>query len=230
MSWPRGVVFDLDGTLVDSVGDLCAALNVVLAAHGLDPHTPEEVRRMVGGGARVLLQRAWRAQGRELGEADAETLARDFLAAYQPRATQTTRLYPGAAALIEELSQRGIALAVCTNKPTQISEDILRALGVLQYFGAVVGLGEGRPRKPDPSMLNETLHKLDLTPAEAVMIGDSAADVGSARGAGLPVIAVAYGYTATPPAELGADAVIQSLAEAGPALARLAEARPVPQM
>ncbi len=223
-AWPKAIVFDLDGTLVDSVADLAAALNAVLERKGLRAHTLDEVRRMIGGGVQVLLQRAHRAQGHTLADDAAAPLAKTFLAYYRPRATQTTALYPGAAELIEELARGGAKLAICTNKPTDISVAILETLGIAHHFAAIVGAEEGRPRKPDPAALRLALERLSTAPQESVMIGDSGADVGCARALGMPVIVVAYGYTQTPPEELGADALIAHLGEARAAIARLAAA------
>lgn len=222
--WPKAVVFDLDGTLVDSVADLAASLNAVLERQGLRAHTLDEVRRMIGGGVKVLLQRAHKAQGHTLDDHAAAPLAETFLDHYRPRATETTVLYPGAVELIEDLVRGGTKLAICTNKPTDISVAILETLGIDHHFGAIVGAEEGQPRKPDPAALRLALERLGAAPHEAVMIGDSGADVGCARALGVPVIVVGYGYTQTPPEALGADALIAHLGEAQAAIARLAPA------
>lgn len=224
--WPRAVVFDLDGTLIDSAGDLATALNALLQRESLRPHTLDEVRGMIGGGVPVLLQSAFQAQNRTLSEAAARDLSKDFLAIYSPRATERTALYQGAVGLLDQLRQAGVKLAICTNKPTAISERILAHFGLADHFEAVVGAEEGRPRKPDPAPLRLALRQLGVTPGETVMIGDSGADVSCARAADLPVIVVSYGYTRTPAAELGADRLIDALGEVPAVLAALA---PLPQ-
>lgn len=209
--WPRAVVFDLDGTLVDSAPDLAAALNHVLSAKGVATHSLDEVRGMVGGGVSKLIERAHDAQGLTLAEGELERLAADFITYYETIATDKTDFYPGARETVNLLRSRGMALGVCTNKPTALSVQILRDLGMLDAFGSVVGAEPDRAKKPDPAALYEVCHTLGVAAGDALLIGDSGADVGCARAAGMPVILVSYGYTLVPVTELGADAIIDRL-------------------
>lgn len=222
---PAAVVFDLDGTLIDSVADLATSLNLLLAENGLPPYPLDAVRAMVGGGVRKLVARAWSAHGARLDDQSLDRLTQAFLAIYAPRATEHTTLYPGAARLIADLHAAGVRLGLCTNKPTGISCKILRDLGVLEPFAAVIGGDCGLPTKPEGDMMGEALRQLRAPPDRAVMIGDSAADVGAARNAGAAVVLVSYGYTKIPARNLGSDAVIDSLADAIRALLVIEERR-----
>lgn len=209
--WPRAVIFDLDGTLVDSAPDLGAALNHILSAKGVGTHSIEEVRGMIGGGVSKLIERAHAAQGLEMADGELDQLATDYIAYYKTIATDKTDLYPGVRETVDLLKGRGVALGVCTNKPTDISVQILRDLGMLDVFGSVVGAEPHRAKKPDPAALHEVCAALGVAAGDALLVGDSGADVGSARAAGMPVILVSYGYTLVPVTELGADAIIDRL-------------------
>ncbi len=180
----RLAVFDLDGTLVDSVGDLHASVNHALAAVGLPPRSVAEVRGFVGEGARVLLAKA---------VAPRDELLDPALAAWRPyyaaHCLDRTLPYPGVGPL---LAGAGRTLAVLTNKPGEMSRRILDGLGLLQRFAVVIG-GDEAPRKPDPAGLLEILARVGATPAEAVFIGDSRHDVETARRAGVPMVAVTWG-------------------------------------
>ncbi len=186
----RTFLFDLDGTLVDSVPDLAAALNRLMAARGLPGFGGPEVMRMVGDGARVLVERAFAARGRTPDEA---ALAA-FLEDYSAHAAERTRAFPGVAETLRELAGAGWRLAVCTNKPLAPTRSLLAALG-LEGFFAAVGAGDSFPvRKPDPGHLLATLHAAGGTPDRAVMVGDHHNDLLAAGGAGVPVIFAAWGY------------------------------------
>lgn len=182
------VIFDLDGTLIDSLPDLRAALNRVLASRGLPALTDDAVRPMIGDGARMLVARAWAAYGLEAGAAD---LA-DFLADYEANATVETVIYPGMTDALAELAEAGHKMGICTNKPTAAAEIIVERLGLKRHFAAVTG-GDATPyRKPDPRHLQGAIAALDAT--RAVMIGDHANDMAAANGLGLPSIFVTWGY------------------------------------
>lgn len=208
---PRAAIFDLDGTLVDSAPDLAAALNRVLAEAGLPSQPADAVAGMVGHGVGRLVERGFVAAGAPL---DAAALARwveRFLVLYADDLATLTRPYPGVPEVLDALAAIGWRLGVCTNKPTRLSVALLDALGLGPRFGAVVG-GDATPeRKPHPAPLRLTLERLGVTPTAAVFIGDSETDVLTARAAGLPVALVPHGYTATPAAALGADAVVADL-------------------
>ncbi|MFZ4806749.1 MAG: phosphoglycolate phosphatase [Hyphomicrobiaceae bacterium] len=220
--WPRGLVFDLDGTLVDSVGDIAGALNAALADHALPALAVDDVRRLVGRGAEVTIQRALGQIGG--GNRDVASVHRAFVRHYAAHPARQTVLYPGARELIDDLIGAGQRLAICTNKPEALTHVILDALGVTALFGAVIGESTRLPRKPDPAMLAAALDGIGVPADQGVMIGDSVTDVGTARALGIPIVLVSFGYTPVPARELGADAVIDHLSELPAALARLSGA------
>lgn len=219
--WPRAVVFDLDGTLIDSAGDIADALNAALDRARLAPFSEADVRLMVGGGARVLIERALAARDAATDTALAQRLHTDFMDVYGGGSVARTVVYEHGRELLAELSHLGIQRAICTNKPQGITDDVLTKLELQASFEAIVGASEALPKKPHPAMLRAALASLGVAPEHAVMVGDSSADVGAARAAGIPVIAVSFGYTRVPVRELGADFVIDSLADALPAVRRL---------
>ncbi len=210
---PGIVVFDLDGTLVDTLPDLAAAVNRALAARGLAPLASAAVAAMVGDGIRMLLTRALAARGQRPAEADFPAFAADYAA----HADDASCLFPGAAETLDALAGAGWRLAVCTNKPEAPARSLLAALGVLDRFDAV-GAGDSFPaRKPDPAHLAATLAAAGAAAREAVMVGDHANDIAVARGLGVPAIFAGWGYGRPAMAE-GAAAIARSFAEI-PALA-----------
>lgn len=212
-SWPEAVLFDLDGTLADSLPDIAASLNALMRERGWPPFGAEDVRLMVGGGVPKLIERALRALGDPADTDDIAALAKRFLAIYAPRAARLTKLFPGAQTLLRGLQDQGVALGVVTNKPEAVSRSMLEALGVAGMVGAVVG-GDTLPvKKPDARPMLAALDTLGCAPEAAVMIGDSAVDAEAARAAGMALILVTFGYTRKPVDELGADAVVDSFAE-----------------
>lgn len=217
------LLFDLDGTLVDSVPDIAAATNLLLDSEGHAALEVDEVRRMIGHGIPKLVERALAARGRTL---DAEALAvlvarmMDF---YGDNLTGRTSLLPGAMEVLAEGAASGLGLAVVTNKPEGFSRTILAHFGLDAVVPVVVGGDTCAARKPEPDMLLHAAAQLGAVPATTVMVGDSGADVGSARAAGMKVVLVRGGYTAVPVEELGADLVIDRLDHLFGALKRLAE-------
>lgn len=210
---PAAVVWDLDGTLAESAPDLATALNSLLDDAGLDPHPVEQVRLMIGHGVAVLIERGFRAAGSPLSEPERDALVPEFMTRYTACATDNTYLVPGARYALERLARAGVRQGLCTNKPEAVTRQITDALDVTKYFGAIIG-GDSTPgRKPDPLPLQACLELLGVNPAEAVMVGDSGADVGAARAAGVYVILVPDGYTGDPPEKLGADLVVAAVAE-----------------
>ncbi len=211
------VIFDLDGTLVDTAPDLSAALNHVLTAAGGTPLALEDVRHMVGAGARALIERGIAANGSRLADADRDGMLDLFLRHYEAHIADRSRPFPGAAALLERLGAAGVALGLCTNKPQALTLALLDALDLRRHFAAIVGADAAPGKKPHPAHLECVLARLGGD-GPAVMIGDSPTDVAAARAFGIPVIAVDYGYSPVPPAELGADALIADLAALAPLL------------
>ncbi len=211
------IVYDLDGTLADTAGDLMGALNAVLVSEGLAPLPVENARSMLGAGGRALLQRGFAASGRELGARGLEALFGDFLAHYNAHIADLTQLYPGVETALEGFARSGWRQAICTNKLEGSATLLIEKLGVASKFAFVCGQDTFGIGKPDPKPLLETIAACGGAPARAIMVGDSATDIMTARAAGLPVIAVDFGYSDMPVAELGPDRVIShfgQLAEA----------------
>jgi phosphoglycolate phosphatase len=202
------IVFDLDGTLVDSVADIRMTLNGILAEIGRPPLSLPAVTAMIGDGPGKLLERALTATG-ELPERDETTgLIARFVARYDAAPVTHTRPYPGAAETLGRLRAGGARLGVCTNKPEGATRAVLAALDLAPLFDAVVGSGTiNGVQKPDPRVLVATLAELGIAEHDAVMVGDATPDVGVARAAGVPVVLRAGGYTLKPATALGADAV-----------------------
>ena len=218
----RAVVFDLDGTLIDSLPDIAAAMNRLLADVGRAPLSETEIRAMIGDGASTLVERAFEASGGQDGPV-APLLAR-FLAEYEPRAAEATRPFPGVMATLAALKESGLALAVCTNKPSGATREVLAALDLEGFFAAVVGGDEAPALKPDPRHVTAVLARLGVAAECAVMVGDSINDIEAAHRAGLPAVAVSFGYTRIPPRQLGAEAVIDRFEDLPSALAELMRA------
>ncbi len=215
------IIFDLDGTLVDTAPDLHGALNWARAGAGQPAVPLSAVRPMIGDGAAKLLERALKATGGVPGQAQLDAGIAAFMAHYADHLADLSRPYPGVVACLEQFTQAGVLLGVCTNKPHGLSIDLLDRLGLGGYFAAVVGGDSLAVRKPDAGHLRATQQAMGATEGSAVMVGDSANDVAVARAAGLPVVVVSYGYTEIAPAELGADAVIDTFAELPATLAAL---------
>lgn len=215
------VIFDLDGTLIDSAPDLRTALNRLLAAEDRRVLALAEVTAMIGDGAAKLVERAFAATGGPAGAALPD-LTRRFLALYEPHAADETRPVAGVPATLAALRGAGLELGICTNKPERATWAVLRALGLDGHFAAVVG-GDSVPgaRKPDPAMVLAVLDRIGARPDQAVMVGDSGNDVAAARAAGMPVIVRAGGYSAVPATALGADAVIDDFARLPAAISAL---------
>jgi phosphoglycolate phosphatase len=214
------LVFDLDGTLIDSVPDLTNSLNEVLRECGY-PGTlsPAEVKPMVGDGMPTLLNRGFAARGGSAAEAAAAYPR--YVAVYEAQATQQTRPYPGVVETLAALRRQGYRTAVCTNKVQRASEIVLRDLGLAALFDGVAGGDRYRVRKPDPGHLLGLIDDLGGTPERAAMIGDSENDAKAAHAAGLRLILMRYGYARSDPATLGAAALLDDFADLPVALDRL---------
>ena len=202
------IVFDLDGTLVDTAPDLVATLNVIFAREDLPPVEYSAARNMVGGGARVMIERGLAAKGRNLPAADVDRMVRDFIAHYSDHIADHSRPFPEVEAALDALAALGYRFAICTNKLEWLSVRLLDTLGLSARFEVVCGADTFGIGKPNPDFLRRTIAQARGDPATAVMVGDSIMDIGTARAAGVPVIAVDFGYTETPVAELGPDCVI----------------------
>ena len=208
------VVFDLDGTLADTVGDLTAALNRTLADLDLPPFMPHDVRGMLGEGLGKLLDRGLARHDVALDRRKREAMFAQLVAHYAAAPCEHAALYPGARDTLVALSEAGIDCGVLTNKHEPIAHDVLRGLGIASAFRAVRGSESGFPRKPHPAGLLHLVETLGATPETTMLVGDSATDLKTGRAAGLQaVVLVTFGYSVTPVTELGADWVINHLHE-----------------
>jgi phosphoglycolate phosphatase len=205
---PPIAVFDLDGTLADTAGDLVGTLNVILRQEGLSPLALEKARDMIGAGAKALLQRGFEAAGKEIAPAYLDELFKQFMVHYGENICVETRLFPGVAEALDRLEAAGFVLAVCTNKMEEHSIKVLDELGVGHRFAANCGRDTFPYFKPDPRHLMLTIERAGGDPRRAVMVGDSRTDIVTAQNAGIPVVAVPFGYTDVPVQELGPDMVI----------------------
>lgn len=203
----QAVLFDLDGTLIHSLPDLAAAVNRMLAREGRKPLDDGAVMSMVGDGAGTLVARAFAAAGGLPGPEVGPYLDA-FLADYEPRSAESTRPWPGVVETLAELKAAGLVLAVCTNKPSRATAEVLDKLDLGRWFDLVVGADDAPAIKPDPAHVTCMLDRLGLSPLQALMVGDSANDIRSAKGAGVRSVALSFGYCHGPVAELGADWVI----------------------
>ncbi len=213
------ILFDLDGTLVDSLPDLRAAVNTVLAEWGRRRIGAGEIRAAVGDGAAMMIDRCVAMTGEPAGDALPMLVGR-YIEAYRRALVVDTRPYPGVETTLHRLREDGHKLGVATNKPTALAVGLLKALGLDGYFAAVVG-GDGTPeRKPSAVHLLTTLKAMGEDGNQGLMVGDSANDVGAARAAAMPVVVVRYGYAQVPPDALGADLVIDSFSSLPTAASR----------
>ncbi len=222
MSRFRAVVFDLDGTLVDSAPDIHAALNATLAAAGRPGVDLPTTIRFVGDGARQLVARGFAASGEVPEDAALDRHYREFIEAYEAEPIARTRPYPGVVKTLLALRAEGHVLGVCTNKPDALTFEVLTRLGLAAHFEAILGPDRVPRRKPDQAHLLATLDAMGARLEEAAMVGDSANDVAMARAAGIPCVCVSFGYANMDPAKLGADALIARMIELPEALSRLA--------
>jgi phosphoglycolate phosphatase len=218
MNWPRAILFDLDGTLIDSAPDLRTSVNMVLAQDNLGPLDVEVVRAMIGNGIRKLVERAYVACSRALESRDLDNREMTMNRIYAEHLTDETFVYPGVEEALAMARNRDIKCAVVTNKPTAATFAILNKFGLADSFGAVIGGDQDIPRKPAPEPLWAAISQLGVTRKDAVMVGDSIADVTAARAAGIAVIAVAGGYSKAAAIALGADKAITSLFDLGSAI------------
>jgi phosphoglycolate phosphatase len=215
------LVFDLDGTLADTAGDLVATLNVILAREGLAKIAVADARAMVGGGARALIQRGLSAHGMKMSETRVDEMLADFLAYYEAHVADETVLFPGVARTLDRFEAAGFAFAVCTNKVEYASILLLTALGVAGRFRAICGKDTFAVSKPDGEALLQTIARAGGDRARAVMVGDSKMDIDTARNAGIPIVAVNFGYTEQPVDSFKPDRVIGHYDELWGAVAAL---------
>ncbi len=207
------IVFDLDGTLVDTAPDLVGALNFVLQREGLPLVPVASARAMIGAGARKLIERGLELDGRVMSVSDIDRLTGDFIAYYKDHIADGSRPFDGLHAALDELEGRGFKFAVCTNKLEGLSRLLLAKLDMTSRFAAICGADTFGVAKPDPTILRQTIAQAGGEISRSIMIGDSGPDVGVARRAGIPVVGVEFGYTEIPIAELKPDVVIGHMRE-----------------
>lgn len=207
------IVFDLDGTLIDTAPDLVDTLNVVFAREGLPPVAYATARNLIGGGARAMIARGIEAEGLAVAPVKLERLFADFIAHYSEHIADRSRPFPGLVAALDALADRGCRFAVCTNKLERLSVQLLEKLEIANRFAAICGQDTFGVQKPDPEVLRRTIAAAGGSLQCAIMVGDSLTDIRTARGAGVPVIAVDFGYSEQPVSEFAPDRVISHFAQ-----------------
>jgi phosphoglycolate phosphatase len=214
------VIFDLDGTLVDTAPDLHAHLNELLAEHGRPGLELETVRPMIGDGMRTLIERGMVASGGLPSDTDLDTMFATYLERYSAAPLRLGAPYEGVETTLETLARAGITCGVCTNKPQVPTERLLAGLGLDRHFPVVIGGDFLAVKKPHADHIGTVLERLGVTAARAVMVGDSRTDVLAAQASGVPCVLVSFGYTAVPARELGAALVIDHMGALPEVLAR----------
>lgn len=189
------IVFDLDGTLIDTAPDLLDSLNHSLGIAGLDAVEAAPFRAELGMGSRAMLQRAFAAVRRDFVDGELDRLQTSFLDHYRLNIPGRSRPYPGVLAALDRFEAAGFALAICTNKIEKSARSLVEGLGLAARFAAIAGADTYAFRKPDPRHLTGTIAEAGGDPSRAIMIGDSRTDIDTAKAAGIPVIAVDFGYT-----------------------------------
>jgi phosphoglycolate phosphatase len=219
---PLTVVFDLDGTLVDTAPDLIEALNVVFAREGVPPVGYTEARNMIGGGARRMIESALQLEGRAMSGGAVDRMLADFISYYADHIADRSQPFPGLDAALDRLAARDCRFAVCTNKRQGLSRLLLDTLGLTRRFEAICGPDTFGMHKPDPEILRRTIQAAGGELQRAVMVGDSGTDIATARAAGIPMVAVEFGYSDTPVRDLGPDRLIGHFDELAAAVLGLA--------
>jgi len=222
----RAVIFDLDGTLIDSLPDVMNALNAVLADNGRRAVTHDEAKTMVGGGAEPLLELAFAATGEALPATRLSKCVDSFTGYYRENPATETTIFDGAIAALEVLTNDGMKLGICTNKPHASALQVLEVLGLARHFDACFGKSSVPYHKPDRRHYNEVARALGVDPDQSLYVGDSETDVETARNAGVPIIMVPFGYTLRPTEELGGDRMIDHFSELPDAVGELFSTMP----
>ncbi|MDH3620060.1 MAG: phosphoglycolate phosphatase [Gammaproteobacteria bacterium] len=207
------VVFDLDGTLADTAADIREAVVRALAAEGLPPVDVASVRLMIGGGPRLLVERVLHRLHVDTDDQLVSRLAERFHAEYVRQGNQFSTLFPGVENTLKTLHSAGIRVGLCSNKPDDLCRMLVRNFTLEEYFDEILGSGGELPRKPDPAPLLSIIERLGVPLDDVLYVGDSETDVTTARNAGVSVMLVKHGYTLRAASQLGADAVIESVAD-----------------
>ncbi|WP_158810281.1 HAD-IA family hydrolase [Beijerinckia sp. L45] len=215
------IVFDLDGTLVDSAPDLVDTLNVILAREGHAPVSLEAGRKMVGSGARVMIRRGLESQGASVTDARLEEMFAEYLAYYEDHLTDKTVFYPGAEAALDRLTAAGWSLAILTNKYEKPAIKLVEALGARTRFKVIAGQDTFAVSKPNAGALFDTIDQAGGDRRQSIMVGDTITDVSTAQNAKIPVIAVDFGYADRPVASMNPDRIISHFDQLSGAVAVL---------
>ena len=218
------IVFDLDGTLIDTAPDLVDTLNAVFAREGWPPVPYAIARNQIGGGARAMIARGVAAEGITVAPAKLEQLFADFIAHYTEHIADRSRPFPGLTDALDKLASAGCRFAVCTNKLERLSVLLLKQLKLADRFAAICGQDTFGIQKPDPEVLRRTIAAAGGSPTQAIMIGDSLTDIRTARAASIPVIVVDFGYSERPVSELAPDRIISHFAQLPSAIAAISPA------
>jgi phosphoglycolate phosphatase len=221
------IVFDLDGTLIDTAPDLISTLNLILSGEGLPPVAYNDGRRMIGGGILGMIERALNAEGHYPPKPEIDRMFRAFVDHYGAHIAERSRPFPHVDSVLDRLGAEGCRLAVCTNKLEFLSVRLLEELKLSHHFVAICGQDTFGVQKPDPEMLRQTILRAGGEPAHAIMVGDSARDVRTSKAAAVPVVAVDFGYSEVPIATLNPDRIIGSFAELPTAIAGIEARRPL---
>lgn len=217
------VVFDLDGTLIDTAPDLIDALNVTLKREGLPTVAYDEARLMIGGGARGMIERALAAEGSSAAKSDVDRMFSEFVEYYAAHIADRSRPYPKLEETLDHLAAAGHRLAVCTNKIEWLAVKLLNTLDLAHHFACICGQDTFKVMKPNPEILLGTIRQASGDPKLALMVGDSGTDIRTARNANIPVVAVDFGYAEVPIATLQPDQIISSYADLPAAIDAIVE-------
>ena len=217
------VIYDLDGTLIDSAKDMQLAVSRVLADHDLPPVTEDDVRVFMGQGSKVTMAKAFAKHGKILDDVALSAVTREFVRYYEADPVGHTVAFDGVAKIVEQFDRLGLRQGVCTNKFEKPSRTILEHLKLMPPIVDLAGADTFPVRKPDPRHILMLVERMGKDPKRAVMVGDSIHDVEAAHGAGLPAVLVSWGYTTQPASELGAEAVIERFDALPEAIGRIAQ-------
>jgi phosphoglycolate phosphatase len=207
------IVFDLDGTLIDTAPDLIDTLNITLKREGLQPVAYEKARPMIGGGARGMIERALGAEGRSVEKSGVDRMFSEFIEYYAAHIADRSRPYPKLEETLDFLAAAGHCLAVCTNKIEWLAVKLLNTLDLANRFACICGQDTFKVMKPDPEILLGTIRRAGGDLKQTVMVGDSGTDIRTARNANIPIVAVDFGYTEVPIETLHPDRIISTYVE-----------------
>jgi phosphoglycolate phosphatase len=218
------IVFDLDGTLFDTAPDLVETLNVVFAREGWPPLPYDTARNLIGGGVQAMIARRIEAEGRVLSPAKLEQIFTDFVSHYSEHVADRSQPFPGLTDALDTLDARGHRFAICTNKLERLSVRLLDRFKLAGRFAAICGQDTFGIQKPDPEIFRRTVAAAGGAMKHAIMVGDSNTDICTARAAGVPVIAVDFGYSERPISEFGPDQIISHFAQLPASIAAISSA------